>query len=118
MVMSRGGHVCHMTRPTDAVPAAVSIAHCSGPGKTVQAAVATVAHEHVHTMPHLWSSPEMKTLCDIDYHNAIIEKNGHKVVPKYAHGIQITKDSAETAGSRIVHDPEVSIMGPDGPFPR
>ena len=62
-----------------------------------------VAHELVHTMPHLWTSDDMEAECDIDYHNS---------EDPVAHGHRILEHGQENR--KRMRD-EVAIMGPAGP---
>ena len=39
-----------------------------------------VAHEVVHTLPHLWSEDEMAAACGVNYHNWGRFGNGHRII--------------------------------------
>ncbi|MFZ5826615.1 MAG: stalk domain-containing protein [Bacillota bacterium] len=39
-----------------------------------------VAHEVVHTLPHLWSEEEMAAACGVNYHNWGRFGNGHRII--------------------------------------
>jgi hypothetical protein len=74
----------------------------------------SVGHELIHTLPFLWSEPEMQSQCRRNYHNKFnTQKDGRPNFHMYAHGYQITLDGNEF---RTLRDPAVSIMGPVTPF--
>ncbi len=63
----------------------------------------TVAHEFAHTLPFVWSSPQMRVDCGIDYHN-----DGNRT----AHGFRITYGGAPASRAHVQPGGALSIMGP------
>ncbi|HEX9664669.1 MAG TPA: hypothetical protein VGA49_02500, partial [Patescibacteria group bacterium] len=59
----------------------------------------TVAHEIAHTLPYLWSSSQMASQCDINYHN---------LEDRYAFGHQIVEAGEQ---NRRRQAQKISIMG-------
>lgn len=60
----------------------------------------TVPHELIHTMPFLWTSPQMRAMCGSDYH-------GPNIPHMWAHAFRITERGVE---SRLLLDPFWSLM--------
>ncbi len=64
----------------------------------------TVAHEFAHTLPYIWSDPQMIADCGKNYHN-----DGNRT----AHGFRITYGGAPAARMHVQPGGALSIMGPE-----